>query len=68
MLVTFAPVFAMEWRFMRLALRNRQMAPFMSVNQAISIIVVLARGLPAFEMPCSRTTEPLLNGLGAKPA
>ena len=32
MLVTFAPVFAKEWRFVRLELRNRRMVPFMSVK------------------------------------
>ena len=32
MLVTFAPVFAMEWRFVRLELRNRRMVRFMSVK------------------------------------
>ena len=36
--------------------------------QASWIIVVRSRGLPDCEMPCSRLTDPLCQGVGARPA
>ena len=37
-------------------------------SQASSTIVVRRRGLPALEIPCSRSRRPLFHGIGAKPA
>ena len=39
-----------------------------SHSQASWIIVVRSRGLPDCEMPCSRSTDPLCQGVGARPA
>jgi len=37
-------------------------------SQASWISVVRSRGLPDFETPCSRSTDPLCQGVGARPA
>src|SRR5712691_11880324 len=41
---------------------------FCNHSQASSTIVVLSRGLPALDTPCSWSIEPLFHGVGAKPA
>jgi hypothetical protein len=39
-----------------------------SHNQANWIMAVRSRGFPALDTPCSRSTDPLCQGVGAKPA
>src|SRR5215831_6791891 len=39
-----------------------------SHSQASWINVVRSRGLPALDTPCSRSTAPLCQGVGARPA
>ena len=39
-----------------------------SHNQANWIMAVRSRGFPALDTPCSRSTDPLQQGVGAKPA